>query len=131
MLPVTTVLIVEDDKGVRRMLRFAMREAGFDVVEAETGLDALSLLNTANVDAVVLDLGLPDQAGGLVLNKLRAPTKARQKEIAWLAVSAVDAREAEMTFGKFDGRFIPKPYDPWQLIGRIKSMLAQSNDGTR
>lgn len=127
----TTVLIVEDDKGVRRMLRFAMREAGFDVVEAGNGVEALGLLDTADIDAVVLDLGLPDQAGGLVLKELRAPAKPRQKEPVWLAVSAVDAREAEIAYGKMNGRFVSKPYDPWQLIGRLKSMLAQSNSGKR
>lgn len=122
MARVTTVLIVEDDKGVRRMLRFAMREAGFDVVEAANGIEGLALLDTQGVDAVVLDLALPGESQAAMLKRLRG---RERKPPVWVAVSAMDERKAETKFGRLEGRLIAKPYNPWQVIGDIKAMLVQ------
>jgi two-component system chemotaxis response regulator CheY len=125
---VTTVLIIEDDKGVRRMLRFAMREAGFDVVEAANGIEGLALLDAHGVDAVVLDLALPGESQAAMLHRLRVHRRDRRRPV-WLAVTALEAREAEFTFGNLDGRLIAKPYDPWHVISSLKVMLTQLDRG--
>ena len=64
------VLVVEDDQGVTRMLRFSLRSAGFDITETTTGQEALTILDRQRPEAVVLDLGLPDGKGGEVLQRL-------------------------------------------------------------
>ena len=76
------VLVVEDDQSVSRMLRLSLSSAGFEITEMSTGGDALRVLDSAEVDAVVLDLGLPDDLGGKLLGRLQggaaspSPTRA-------------------------------------------------------
>jgi CheY-like chemotaxis protein len=61
------VLLVEDDQSIRRLLRFSLWEAGFDIIEVVTGAEALETLENDVPEVVVLDLGLPDGLGGTVL----------------------------------------------------------------
>ena len=65
-----SVLIVEDDPAVARILRVCLRRAGFDTLAVETGGEALKKMDEGRPDAVLLDLGLPDGLGGTVLNRL-------------------------------------------------------------
>jgi CheY-like chemotaxis protein len=65
------VLLVEDDQSIRRVLRFSLWEAGFDIIEVVTGAEALQTLENDVPEVVVLDLGLPDGLGGTVLKWLR------------------------------------------------------------
>jgi DNA-binding response OmpR family regulator len=71
------VLIVEDDSGVRHMLSLALRSAGYEAVEVDAGGRALKRLNKEDFAAVVLDLGLPDERAGAVLDYLRKITNAK------------------------------------------------------
>jgi DNA-binding response OmpR family regulator len=120
---VRRVLVVEDDRGVTRMLGFALREAGFQVVTAGTGAEALSLLESRPMDAVVLDLGLPDNQGGRVLGWLRRHGSDGQRGPVWVVMSAMDRREAARHYGPMEGRFLAKPFDPWELARLLNEML--------
>jgi len=115
------VLVVEDDRAVARMLRIAMRSAGFEVIEARTGADALARASGAKIDAVVLDLGLPDGGAGNVLTWLRA----KNDRMPWLVISALDQHEAARQYGQFDGHFVAKPFDPWMLVRRLEDQLSR------
>ncbi len=86
-----SVLIVEDDPAVARILRVCLRRAGFDTSEAETGRQALKVLEERRPDAVLLDLGLPDGLGGAVLKRLHESPDGYP---TWLIVSALDKDEA-------------------------------------
>src|SRR5437868_2021849 len=67
----TTILVVEDDPGIRRALCSTLRSRDFDVLEAATGETALVAAAARGPDLVVLDLGLPDLDGMEVLTRLR------------------------------------------------------------
>jgi DNA-binding response OmpR family regulator len=68
---VTTVLVVEDERGIRDVLRRYLERAGFGVLTGTTGGEALALLRGSAIDLVVLDLGLPDIDGEDVLLEIR------------------------------------------------------------
>ncbi|NJC35184.1 two-component system KDP operon response regulator KdpE [Sphingomonas jejuensis] len=118
-----TVLVVDDDAAIRRLLRNTLVHAGYAVAEAATGRDALALAGTAHPDAVLLDLGLPDRDGlGLV------PLLAA-RERAVLVVSARDATEekvAALDLGADD--YVSKPFDTDELLARLRVALRHRRD---
>ena len=111
-------LLVEDDRAVRRMLRLTLERNGFDIVEVETGTDALASLERGGIDAVVLDLGLPDSRASDVLAWLHA----HDEKPPWLVMSAVDRADAIRLDGAIGARFVAKPFDPWDLLERITAL---------
>ena len=81
------ILVVDDEPQIQIMLRVALNAAGYEVLPAVTGAEALRLAATKAPDAIVLDLGLPDQDGKEVLEKIRA--------FAQVPVIVLSARERE------------------------------------
>jgi DNA-binding response OmpR family regulator len=79
-------------------------------------------------DAVVLDLGLPDGLGGAVLRKLQDVSPKQRP--AWVIISALDEDEAVHRYGSLKGPFIPKPFDPWDLIRKLEQLLAARPAGS-
>lgn len=113
------ILVVDDEPQIQRFLRPALNAAGYDVVEAATGSDALKAVATAAPDLVILDLGLPDLDGKEVIARLRA----------WSPVPVIvlSAREHEaekiaaLDLGADD--YIEKPFGIGELTARIRSAL--------
>lgn len=119
--PRTPALIIESDPTLCRVLEIAMRHAGFAVNHAETGAEALALLEANRVSAVLMDLGLPDGRSAEVLPWLHAHKDRPQ----WLVLSAIDPADAAQIDDSIGERFISKPFDPWRLIERVKAMTAE------
>jgi DNA-binding response OmpR family regulator len=117
-----SVLIVEDDPAIARILRVCFRRAGFETTEVATGGEALKKMDEARPDAVLLDLGLPDGLGGSVLRRLH---EARDGYPAWLVISALDEDEANRRYGPLKGVFVPKPFDPWELVRKLEELLSR------
>ena len=122
------VLVVEDDQSVRRMLRFSLRDAGFEIAETAVGAEAIQILDNRPPEAVILDLGLADAKGGAVLDWLRQKDGACNEPPVWMVISAVDREEASKRYGALGSRFLAKPFDPWELVRRLKELLA-AKDG--
>ena len=119
------MLLVEDDPAVRRMLRLALDRSGFDVVEVDTGTRAVATLEQGGIDAVVLDLGLPDARAPDVLAWLHA----HDEKPPWLVISAVDRADAVRIDSAISGRFVAKPFDPWELVKRIAALADGDEEG--
>ncbi len=115
------VLIVEDDPAVSRILKVCLQSVGFATTQADTGGEALRQLESEPLDAVLLDLGLPDGRGGEVLRRLQ--TTSPSDCPAWIIVSALDEDEAARRYGPLKGVFVPKPFDPWDLIRTLQGLL--------
>ncbi len=113
------VLVVEDDPAVARMLSLSLRSGGFEPIMARTGAQALDLLNSTPMNAVVLDLWLPDKDGGLVLDVLRARQEANGGPY-WVAISAMEPVEAYSRYSIPRDRFLAKPFNPWDLVEMIR-----------
>ena len=117
-------LVSEDEPSVRRMLRFSLRDAGFDITETTTGAEAVRLLATNAPEAVILDLGLVDGLEGAVLEWLRRPEGNKSSRPAWVVVSALDLVEAVSQYGPLENHFLRKPFDPWNLLRMLEQLLA-------
>ena len=114
-----TVLLVEDERKLRDLVRSYLERAGFAVLSTESGAEALTLAASASPDLVILDLGLPDVAGETVARELRA---AGHIPILMLtAKSAEDDRIRGLELGADD--YVTKPFSPRELILRVQAIL--------
>lgn len=123
-----SVLVIEDDQSVRRMLRFSLRDAGFDITEVPKGGEALQRLNKQIPEAIILDLGLPDGLGGAVLDWLRRSESETNSHPAWVVISALDQNDVVKQYGPLGRRFLAKPFDPWELVMRLQELLTTTRD---
>ena len=105
------------------MLRFSLRNAGFDTSEAATGGEALRSLGEEPPDAAVLDLQLPNGQGGAVLEWLRCSCRETVGSPVWVVISALDQDEATKRYGSLGTRFLAKPFDPWELVTMLRTLL--------
>jgi DNA-binding response OmpR family regulator len=119
------VLVVEDNPSIRRMLRFSLRDAGFDITEVSTGAEALKTLENHIPEAIVLDLGLPDGLGGSVLEWLRQPERSTDGSPVWVVISALDQSDVVKQYGPLGRHFLRKPFNPWELVMRVQELLAK------
>jgi len=113
------VLVVDDEPQIQRFLGPALNAAGYDVLKAENGREALRMIATLAPDVVVLDLGLPDMDGKDVLREARSFYAA-----PILVLSARD-REAEkiaaLDLGADD--YVEKPFAIGELLARLRAAL--------
>ncbi|WP_411036330.1 response regulator [Shinella sp. BYT-45] len=113
------ILVVDDEPQIQRFLKPALKAAGYDVVEAATGGEALKAVATAAPDLVILDLGLPDMDGKEVVTSLRGWTQ--------IPIIILSAREREsekiaaLDLGADD--YIEKPFGIGELTARIRNAL--------
>jgi two-component system KDP operon response regulator KdpE len=113
------VLIVDDETQILRFLRPALEASGYEVLQAETGREALRLAANAAPDLIILDLGLPDMDGKTVLTQARAFTQAP------VLILSAREREAEkiaaLDLGADD--YIEKPFAIGELLARLRAAL--------
>ncbi|WP_377293073.1 response regulator [Rhizobium sp. SG2393] len=113
------ILVVDDEPQIQRFLKPSLAAAGYDVVEAATGAEALKAVATRAPDLVILDLGLPDMDGKEVIASLRG-----WSDIPILILSARD-RESEkiaaLDLGADD--YVEKPFGIGELTARIRTAL--------
>lgn len=113
------ILVVDDEPQIQRFLKPALTAAGYDVVEAATGAEALKAVATQAPDLMVLDLGLPDMDGKDIIASLRG-----WSEIPIVILSARD-RESEkiaaLDLGADD--YVEKPFGIGELTARIRNAL--------
>jgi DNA-binding response OmpR family regulator len=119
-----TVLVVEDNEAVARVLRFCLRQAGFDTSEVAMGREALRILSDQTPDAVVLDLQLPDGQGEAVLDWLHRREMQASDSPVWVVMSALDEETARRRFGPLGDHFVSKPFDPWDIVAILRTLLA-------
>lgn len=121
----TRILVVDDQADVRFLIRLTLEVAGYGVVEAASGEEALASLGQGAPEAMILDLGLPGIDGWEVLRRVRADAG-----LANLSVIVCSAYEGQsivlrtMELGCVG--FIPKPFDPAHLVALVESIHDQS-----
>jgi two-component system chemotaxis response regulator CheY len=117
-----TILIVDDSVMVRQMVSFTLKEAGFEVVAAENGQDALKKLGDHSVDLIVTDLNMPVMDGITFIGNAR--TLAASKYIPILMLTTESQPEMKQK-GKAAGAtgWIVKPFDPPKLLAVISKVL--------
>jgi two-component system chemotaxis response regulator CheY len=116
------ILTVDDSASVRQMVAFTLKSAGYEVVEAIDGKDALAKIGTKPVNMVITDLNMPNMDGIALVKALRADAKYKFLPIVMLTTESQDGKKAE---GKSAGAtgWIVKPFKPDQLLAVIKKVL--------
>jgi two-component system, OmpR family, KDP operon response regulator KdpE len=120
--PRRTILLVEDEPSIRRVVRDALRDGVTSVLEAETGEAGLALASEMRPDLVVLDLGLPDLDGIEVCRRLRGWTAAPILVLS--ARHSEEEKTALLDAGADD--YVTKPFGPAELRARVRAHLRRA-----
>ena len=115
-----TILLVDDELAITENLAPLLRRAGFDVVVAQSGDDALRRVRAITPDLVVLDVLLPGMDGRAVLRQLRE--ERRQVPII-LLTQVGESGERAMALEEGADDYLNKPFDPHELVARIRAVL--------
>jgi two-component system, OmpR family, KDP operon response regulator KdpE len=113
------ILIVDDEPQIQRFLRLGLEAAGYDVVLAGNGADALRQSASMNPDLVILDLGLPDMDGKQVIERLRQWSSAPVVVLS----ARDDEHEKIQTLDLGANDYIAKPFGIGELLARIRAAL--------
>lgn len=117
-----TILLIDDDKGLLRLVELSLESHGFDVVTATNGQLGLENFRIYSPDLVVLDVMMPGMDGHTVCQKLRERSTA---PILFLtAQGAVEQRVNGLALGADD--YLVKPFDVHELVARIEALLRRS-----
>lgn len=117
------VLVVDDSETVRQVLQLTLSNAGFDVIEAEDGDDALKKLSgAAAVDMLITDLNMPNMDGLELIRKIREDSKHRFTPIVMLTTEASEEKKRAGREAGASG-WIVKPFKPEQLLKVVKMVL--------
>jgi len=117
------ILVVEDDRALRRVLELALAAGGWSVELAENGQHGLSRLAATEPDAVVLDVGLPDIDGLALCRRLRRAGN-RVPVLMVSARAGVEHRVDGLDAGADD--YLPKPFDVAELRARLRALLRRA-----
>ena len=116
------ILIAEDEPAIRRLLAAILTRAGHEPVFAENGREALAVVERGGIDAVLLDLGLPDRDGLEVLSTIRS--KHALPILVVTARSDTTEKIAALDLGADD--YVTKPFDGDELLARLRSALRRA-----
>ncbi|HHM06308.1 MAG TPA: response regulator [Gammaproteobacteria bacterium] len=118
-----TILAVDDSASMRQMVSFTLQNAGYDVVQAVDGQDALNKAkSSSNVNLVLTDVNMPNMDGISLIKELRSLPNYKFTPILMLTTESGANKKQE---GKAAGAtgWIVKPFNPDQLIATIKKVM--------
>jgi len=119
------ILVVDDEEHILELLRFNLEKAGYQVYMAENGHDTLKLLETHQMDLMVLDLMLPDVDGIEICKRIRASENHAMLPIIMLTAKSEEIdRILGLELGADD--YMTKPFSVKELVVRIKTVLRRS-----
>lgn len=120
--PVFTILVIEDYSDTRELLSVLLRRHGYNVIEAEDGVEGLLKAGWVYPDLILLDLSLPEMDGVEVARRIHSQSKLSQVPIFVLSAYLTDEVKADVHSAGCVEAF-PKPFDADTLIARINATL--------
>lgn len=123
----TTILVIDDDQKLNNLLKEYLSNFGYDVVSAITPSAGLGKLRNQNVDLIILDVMLPEMDGFDTLKEIRK--EYNTPVIMLTARGEVTDRIVGLEIGADD--YLPKPFEPRELVARIQSILRRNSIQTK
>jgi len=118
------VMVVDDSETVRQVLQLTLSKAGFDIIEAEDGIDALDKLTGQSIDMIVTDLNMPNMDGLELIKKVRGEGSHRFTPIVMLTTESSEEKKQAGRAAGASG-WIVKPFKPEQLLKVVKMVLGE------
>lgn len=115
----TKILTVDDSRSMRALLRVALVERGYDVAEAEDGVEALEWLETNSADVIITDINMPRLDGFGLIEKVRASARHIDRPILVLTTESSDEKKKRARDAGATG-WIVKPFDPEKLAAAVR-----------
>jgi two-component system response regulator ResD len=117
-----TILVVDDELLIRKVIREYLESENFKVLEAENGLDALRVLSSNKVNLIILDIMMPKMDGFACLEEIR-----KTKDIPVIMLSAMKEETDKLnSFNLGVDDYVTKPFSPKELIARVKAHLKRT-----
>lgn len=121
----TLIYVVEDDKNIREIERFALQNSGYRVEEFECARDFYKRIATKVPQLVLLDIMLPDEDGLAIVKKLRMTAETKKVPVIMVTAKTTEIDKVKgLDLGADD--YITKPFGVMELISRVKAVLRRS-----
>jgi len=118
----TRVMTVDDSASVRMMVRYSLLGAGFEVIEAVDGLDALEKLNETDIQAMIVDVNMPRMNGIELVTKLRQVPGHQKTPVLMLTTEESRSRVEDGKAAGANGWMV-KPFSPEELVNILKRVM--------
>lgn len=117
-----TVLIVDDSASIRQVVSITLKSAGFDVIEACDGRDALAKLNGQRVHLIISDVNMPNMDGITLLKELKAKAEYKFTPIIMLTTESAEDKKSQ---GQAAGAkaWMVKPFQPAQMLAAVNKLV--------
>ncbi len=116
------IMTVDDSTTIRLMVSFVLRWAGYEVVEAKNGQEALEKLRSEVIHMVITDINMPGMDGIELVRRIRSDSNCRFIPIITLTTESGEAKKQEGRVAGATG-WIVKPFKPEQLLAVVKKVL--------
>jgi len=118
----TSILIVDDDPHIRKLLNVLLRDEGFTVFEAINGMEAISVFEDNKIDMLIIDLMMPKMDGFELCREIR-----NEYDLPIIMLTAIGETEQKVRGFKLGtDDYIVKPFEPVELVVRVKALLRRS-----
>ena len=125
MISEARILVADDESAQRRLLRAYLSKAGYTVVEADNGLDALALLRVGDIDVALIDVMMPELDGFEVVRRIRSESAV--PIILLTARGEETSRVAGLELGADD--YVVKPFSAPEVVARVRTHLRRLRGG--
>ncbi|WAM00376.1 response regulator [Streptomyces sp. Je 1-369] len=123
------VLVVDDNKVIRQLIRVNLELEGFEVVTAADGVECLDVVQQVQPDVITLDVVMPRLDGLRTAARLRSD--ARTRDLPIVVISACTRYEVESGLEVGVDAFLAKPFEPNELVGIVRQLISSEGEGRR
>ncbi len=116
------ILVAEDEKDIRELIAFTLRFAGFDVLLASNGVEAVEVAEAERPDLVILDVRMPRMSGYEVCRRLKENPQTASMPVVFLSAKGQDS-EIQQGLESGAEEYILKPFAPDELIQQVRDIL--------
>ncbi|MCS7282202.1 MAG: response regulator [Anaerolineae bacterium] len=118
----TRILVAEDERDIRELIAFTLRFAGFDVILATNGAEAVELAEANPPDLIILDVRMPKMSGYEACRRLKENPRTSSVPVVFLSAKGQDS-EIQQGLASGADEYILKPFAPDELIQQVRDIL--------